>query len=81
MRGDVGLVYGSETTTAIGCRVLFRVRRLPAPIRYAGAVVGRGQQPEAAGQLLEFLASRAAARRFRRCGFLPVRERPPPPRD
>ena len=75
-QADAGLVYSSATATAAGCRVLFWVRHPPEVIRYAGAVVRRGQQPEAARQLLEFLASRAAAPRFRRCGFLPVRGRP-----
>lgn len=80
-QADAGLVYSSATATATGCRVLFQVRHPPAPIRYAGAVVRRGQQPEAAQQLLEFLASRAAVPRFRRCGFLPGRERPGPARE
>jgi molybdate transport system substrate-binding protein len=72
-QADVGLVYSSATATAAGCRLLYRVRRPQPPIRYAGAVVQRGQQPEAAQKLLEFLTSPPAQRRFRRCGFLPVR--------
>jgi molybdate transport system substrate-binding protein len=72
-QADVGLVYSSATATAGGCKLLFRVRRPEPPIRYAGAVVHRGQQPEAARKLLEFLASPPAQRRFRRCGFLPVK--------
>jgi molybdate transport system substrate-binding protein len=72
-QADAGLVYSSAAATARGCRVLFRVRRLPVAIRYAGAVVRRGGRPEQARGLLEFLTSAAAARRFRRCGFLPPR--------
>src|SRR5262249_42666378 len=64
-----GLVYSSATT---GCRVLFRVRRLPAPIRYVGAVARHARQPEQARAFLAFLASAPAQRRFRNCGFLPV---------
>jgi ABC-type molybdate transport system substrate-binding protein len=69
---DVGLVYSSATATAFGCRVFFRVRRPPAPIRYFGAVLSRSAQAEPAGTFLCFLASRPAARRFRRGGFVPV---------
>jgi molybdate transport system substrate-binding protein len=76
---DAGLVYSSATATASGCRVLFRVPRPPVVIRYVGAVLRRGRQPEQARDLLEFLASAPARRRFRHCGFLPVRgERPKP---
>ncbi len=72
-QADVGLIYSSATATASGCRVLFRVRHTPSPIRYAGAVIRGGHQPEQAGDLLRFLASRPALRRFRRSGFLPAR--------
>jgi hypothetical protein len=37
-----------------GCRTLFRVRRLPAPIRYAGAVVRHGRQAEQARRLQKY---------------------------
>jgi molybdenum ABC transporter molybdate-binding protein len=74
-QADVGLAYGSAATAASGCRVLFRARHLPVPIRYAGAVVRRGQAPDQARELLKFLLSRTAARRFRRCGFLPCPDR------
>jgi molybdate transport system substrate-binding protein len=69
-QADVGLVYRSAARTAWGCRVLFRVRHTPMPIQYVGAVLRRGQEPEQAHNLLQFLASDAALRRFRRCGFL-----------
>jgi molybdate transport system substrate-binding protein len=72
---DAGLVYGSDAARAVGCRILFRARRAKAAIRYTAAVVRRGRDPEQARLLLEFLASGPAARRFRRCGFLPVRKR------
>lgn len=70
---DAGLVYGSDAATAPACRMLFRAPRAKAAIRYTAAVVRRGQEPEQARLLLGFLASAPAARRFRRCGFLPVR--------
>jgi molybdate transport system substrate-binding protein len=72
---DAGLVYGSDAVAAQGCRILFRARRTPVPIRYAAAVIRRGQQPEQARALLGYLTSPAAARRFRQCGFLPHRAR------
>jgi molybdenum ABC transporter molybdate-binding protein len=73
-QADVGLVYGSDAINAAGCRLLFRVRRAAAAIRYVGAVVHRGQQAEQAGHLLEFLTSRPAASRYRRCGLIPFRD-------
>ncbi len=72
---DAGLVYGSDAVAASGCRILFHGRRPPAPIRYVGAVIRRGQQQKQARALLDFLTSPAAARRFRQCGFLPRRAR------
>jgi molybdate transport system substrate-binding protein len=74
-RADAGLVYGSDAARAAGCRLLFRARRPPAPIRYTAAVVLRGEQPDEARALLDFLTSRPAAARFRRCGFLAPRHR------
>jgi molybdate transport system substrate-binding protein len=71
-QAEAGLVYSSATASAAGCRVLFRVRRLPAPIRFAGAVVRRARQPQRAREFLAFLTSAEAGRRFRRCGFLPL---------
>jgi molybdate transport system substrate-binding protein len=71
-RADAGLVYSSATATAFGCQVLFRVRRPPSRIRYAGVVVARSAQAAQAQQLLQFLTTRPAARRFRRHGFLPA---------
>jgi molybdate transport system substrate-binding protein len=74
-QADVGWVYGSDAARAAGCRLLFRVRRGQKGIRYAAAVVLRGQQPDQAQALLDFLTSARAAGRFRRCGFIPVRRR------
>jgi molybdenum ABC transporter molybdate-binding protein len=70
-QADIGLVYGSDAACAAGCRRLFQVRRLSVPIRYEGAVVCRGQQPDRAKELLSFLKSPAALRRWRNCGFIP----------
>ena len=72
-QADVGLAYASDAVRAADCRLLFRVRHLPAPIQYTAAVIARSRQPEQARTLLAFLTSRPAASRFRRCGFLPVR--------
>jgi molybdenum ABC transporter molybdate-binding protein len=74
-QANVGLVYGSDAIAANGCRILFRSRRAPVPIRYAAALTRRGQQTDRAPALLRFLTSPAAARRFRGCGFLPCRTR------
>jgi molybdate transport system substrate-binding protein len=76
-QADLGLAYGSAARWA-GCRVLFRVRRPPAPIRYVGAVLHQARQPAEARRLLEFITSTAAARRFRRCGFLALPRQGPP---
>jgi molybdate transport system substrate-binding protein len=70
---DVGLVYHSDAVRAAGCRVLFRVRRSPSPIRYAAAVIGRGAMADKARSLLHFLTEPPALSRFRRCGFTLVR--------
>jgi molybdate transport system substrate-binding protein len=72
-QADAGLVYASDAAAAEGCRLLFRARQAPTPIRYEAAVVRRGRQPEAAAALLAFLTSARSARRFRRCGFVPAR--------
>jgi molybdenum ABC transporter molybdate-binding protein len=64
-----GLVYSSDAATAAGCRILFQARDIPAPIRYAGAVVTSSRAQTAAGELLAFLAADESAARFRRCGF------------
>jgi molybdenum ABC transporter molybdate-binding protein len=72
-QSDVGLVYASDAARAPGCRPLFRARRPRPAIRYEAAVLARGGQSEQAARLLAFLTAPAAAARFRRCGFLPVR--------
>jgi molybdenum ABC transporter molybdate-binding protein len=71
-RADVGLVYASDVARAQGCRVLFRVRHPPSPIRYVAAVLARGEQAAPARALLDFLLSPSSAGRFRACGFGPV---------
>jgi molybdenum ABC transporter molybdate-binding protein len=69
-QADAGIVYTSEAATSLGCRLLFRARRDQVLVLYAGAAVRGGQGTGAAQAVLEFLADRAAARRFRACGFL-----------
>ncbi len=72
-QADAGLCYSSAARWA-GCRVLFCVRRPPAPIRYAGAVLRHAPHVAEARRLLTFLAA-DATHRFRRCGFLPLPRR------
>ena len=71
-QAGIGLVYSSDAARASGCQTLFRVRRTPIPIRYHGAILSRGHDPGPAQCLLDLLASKAAARRFRQCGFHPA---------
>jgi molybdenum ABC transporter molybdate-binding protein len=71
-RAEIGFIYGSDAAAADGCRVLFGVRRLPVPILYSAALVGRGRREKSARDLLNFIASGAAAKCFHRCGFLPA---------
>jgi molybdenum ABC transporter molybdate-binding protein len=73
-QADVGIAYASSVRAASDCRVLFRVGRIAVAIRYTGVLLRQARQPEQGRRLLEFLASPMAARRFRRCGFLPVRK-------
>ena len=74
-QADVALVYSSDARRAEGCRLLFRARCLPLPIRYRGAVLQRGREAILARQLLAFLCSARAARCFRQGGFLVPRDR------
>jgi molybdenum ABC transporter molybdate-binding protein len=69
-RADVGLVYASDAARADGCRLLFRVRHPSVVVRYEAAVLAHSRFPRQAQALLDFLASRPAALRFRRCGLL-----------
>jgi molybdenum ABC transporter molybdate-binding protein len=69
-QAEAGLVYSTAATSVRDCRLLFRARQTPEPIRYAGAVVCRGTHPKQARDLLAFLTSQPAVQRFRRCGFL-----------
>lgn len=67
---DVGLVYASDAMQAADCRQLFRVPTDVLAMRYEIAVCP-GPHAAAAQQLVAFLTSSAAARRFRECGFTP----------
>lgn len=72
-QADVGLVYSSDAARAEQCRILFPARQVPVPIRYTGAVLCREEVRDPAQRLLRFLKSPAALKRFRGCGFLPIR--------
>jgi ABC-type molybdate transport system substrate-binding protein len=74
-QAEVGLAYGSDAAHAADCRVLFRIRNMPASILYAAAVLADKRRSEQARALLSFLTSRAASVRLRRYGFLPVPRR------
>jgi molybdenum ABC transporter molybdate-binding protein len=69
-RAEAGFVYASDAGRTADCRLLFRAGRGAPSVRYAAAVVRRGEHAKEADRLVKFLASRQAARRFRRCGFL-----------
>jgi molybdate transport system substrate-binding protein len=75
-QADVGLVYASDAARADGCRLLFRVRHPSVVIRYEAAALAHARLPEPAAALLDFLTSRPAAARFRRCGLLPLAPKP-----
>lgn len=72
-QAEVGLIYGSDLGHFPDCRLLFRVQQPPVQMRFTAALVRRALHPTAAQRFLAFLASPAAAERFRQCGFLPVR--------
>lgn len=72
-RADVGLVFRSDAVQSPGCRVLFAARRATTTIQYVGALTRPAGPQSPAGALLNFLTKPRAARRFRTCGFLPVR--------
>src|SRR5262249_20737613 len=40
-QADLGMVYSSDAVRAERCRTLFRVRRLPTPIRYSVTILNR----------------------------------------
>jgi molybdenum ABC transporter molybdate-binding protein len=67
---DVGLVYGSDAARASDCRLLMRIHRLPAPIRYLAAPLAESQQGDETQALLGFLTSPEAGAWFRQCGFI-----------
>lgn len=70
-RADAGIVYSSDAASAAGCRLVFRARRDQAPVSYLAVSLAKDKSCEPAGALLDFLTSKPAAARFRRCGFLP----------
>jgi molybdate transport system substrate-binding protein len=69
---DVGLVYSSDAARADGCRLLFRVRHRSAAVHYQAAVLAHTSLAGPARALLDFLTSRAADSRLRRCGLIPA---------
>lgn len=66
---DAGIVYQSDALST-RCPLLFRVRQSPRPIHYWAGLTQPGPGSTSARQLLGFLTSVDAARRFRRCGFV-----------
>lgn len=72
-RADVGVAYASDVFRSPDCRLLLRLRW--QRIRYWAGVLRRSPQAAEARGLVHFLASAAAAARFRQCGFLPLAPR------
>lgn len=72
-QADVGVTYTSDVTRVDGIRTLFLAEAGAHGVRYVAGVLRRARQPDAALDLLHFLTSVDASRRFRSCGFLPVR--------
>jgi hypothetical protein len=48
-KNDVSKRLRGDALLSVNCRTLFRARRLPAPIRYAGAVIRRLESRRAVG--------------------------------
>lgn len=70
-RADAGIVYTSDAATTDGVRIVFRPRTTAMEISYRAAVLNGARSADEARAFLEFLASPAAARKFRASGFLP----------
>ena len=66
----LGIVYRSDVVSSQAVRVLYQVPPQEGPsIRYSGAVVKGGGNPEAGRRFLEFLAGQEAALVFEGYGF------------
>jgi molybdate transport system substrate-binding protein len=69
---EAGLAFTSDAERAEQLQTLFRVPHAKAAAEYLAGVVRGGKQPAEARSLLEFIASPAAAKYFRRCGLRPA---------
>ena len=70
---DVGVAFSSDTISAGAWTTLFRVPASQAAASYEVVLVSRGKRQVEAHSLLQFLASPAAQRCFRRCGLRPAK--------
>ncbi|HEV3339548.1 MAG TPA: molybdate ABC transporter substrate-binding protein [Pirellulales bacterium] len=69
---EVGLAFTSDAAKTRECQTLFQLRPGQASIDYAAAVPCHSSNTAEASRLLDFFASPAARRCFRRCGFRPL---------
>ncbi|HZZ27571.1 MAG TPA: molybdate ABC transporter substrate-binding protein, partial [Pirellulales bacterium] len=70
---DAGVAFASDAQRSDRCRTYFLVPHSQSAALYVAGLIEGGQQPKAARALLEFITSAAAAKCFRRHGFLPVK--------
>jgi len=67
---DAGVVYKTDAAISKSVRIVYEVPRADGPdIRYPIALVKASEHPDEAKQFLEYLDSKAAARRFEQFGF------------
>ena len=70
---DVGVAFASDAARAERCDTLLSIPTTRAAAKYVAALLKQGKQQSAARDLLKFLASPAAQRALRRCGFQNVK--------
>lgn len=70
---SAGLAFASDAERGGDFSILFRVPPAKATTEYVAAIVAGGERREEAQELLDFMATPAARRCFRRCGLRPAR--------
>lgn len=68
-RATVGLAFSSDAATADDIQTVLRIPAPKASVEYAAAILAEGARRAEAQELLDFLVSPLAQRRFRRCGL------------
>ena len=71
-RATVGVAFSSDAASAADMRTLFRPKSADATVEYSAAMLADKPRAAEAQDLLDFLASPAARRRFRSCGFAAI---------